>query len=206
MSVFDLLIDNARESLQNGGFVMPPLFAMALLLSWALGERALTLGTGRLSSNPLDDLKAARAGQLQVTHRVLRDALEQVATLSLKRRLRPEFATGELANHHEVLRRRATLIRSLVAMAPLLGLLGTVSGMIETFQSLGDMALFAQSGGVAGGVSQALLTTQVGLAVAIPGLLLGRVLDKREARLHDYLERMVESVAQLPAATEPEAV
>ncbi|MDZ7829411.1 MAG: MotA/TolQ/ExbB proton channel family protein [Halofilum sp. (in: g-proteobacteria)] len=42
--------------------------------------------------------------------------------------------------------------------------------MIETFESLGDMSLFSQSGGIAGGISQALFTTQLGLAVAIPGM------------------------------------
>ena len=63
-------------------------------------------------------------------------------------------------------------------VAPLAGLLGTVAGMIETFDSLGSMSLFSQSGGVAGGISQALISTQMGLAVAIPGLLAGRILRK----------------------------
>ena len=55
--------------------------------------------------------------------------------------------------------------------------------MIETFSALGDMALFTQSGGIAGGISQALLTTQMGLVVAIPGLLVGRILGRSaEAR------------------------
>ncbi|MCZ7581975.1 MAG: MotA/TolQ/ExbB proton channel family protein [Deltaproteobacteria bacterium] len=71
-------------------------------------------------------------------------------------------------------------MRSIVAAAPLAGLLGTVSGMIETFQSLGDMSLFSQSGGIAGGISQALITTQMGLAVAVPGMIAGRLLDRRQ--------------------------
>ncbi len=78
-----------------------------------------------------------------------------------------------------------TMVRAIVMVAPLLGLLGTVSGMIETFDSLGDQALFAATGGVAGGISQALLTTQMGLVVAIPGLVVGRLLDRRQRALED---------------------
>ena len=67
------------------------------------------------------------------------------------------------------LNRFGSMILVIAAVAPLLGLLGTVGGMIETFSSIGQMALFAQSGGLAGGISEALLTTQMGLAAAIPG-------------------------------------
>ena len=82
------------------------------------------------------------------------------------------------------------MIRTIVTVAPLAGLLGTVIGMIETFDSLGDMALFSQSGGIAGGISQALFTTQMGLAVAVPGIIIGRVLDRREATFRGELDQL----------------
>jgi biopolymer transport protein ExbB len=75
------------------------------------------------------------------------------------------------------------LVQTIVITAPLLGLLGTVTGMIETFDSLGDMSLYSQSGGIAGGISQALFTTQMGLAVAVPGLIAGRMLQRKETSL-----------------------
>ena len=84
------------------------------------------------------------------------------------------------------------LVRTIVVLAPLAGLLGTVAGMIETFDSLGDRALFASSGGVAGGIAQALLTTQMGLIVAVPGLIAGRLLDRRQVRIEDDLEQLRE--------------
>ena len=77
------------------------------------------------------------------------------------------------------------VIRSIVLVAPLAGLLGTVTGMIETFDALAEMAMFTQSGGIAGGISEALITTQMGLAVAIPGLVAGRLLDRRERTLRE---------------------
>ena len=59
------------------------------------------------------------------------------------------------------------MIQTLVALCPLLGLLGTVTGLIETFQSI---TLFGAGdpGLMAGGISQALVTTVLGLVVAIP--------------------------------------
>ena len=87
------------------------------------------------------------------------------------------------------LSRNRVLVKSIVIVAPLAGLLGTVAGMIETFDALGDGALFAASGGVAGGISQALLTTQMGLVVAIPGVIMGRILDRKQFTLEEDLIR-----------------
>lgn len=77
------------------------------------------------------------------------------------------------------------VLGALTAVAPLLGLLGTVTGMIDTFEavSAGDSGTAEQ---VASGVSQALITTQFGLVVAIPGVFglvrLQRLLD--HIRIH----------------------
>ena len=88
------------------------------------------------------------------------------------------------------LRAGAAVIVGIVATAPLLGLLGTVGGMIETFDSLGSMTLFSKSGGIAGGVSEALFSTQMGLVVAIPGAIVGRLLEKKSQSVEmDILAR-----------------
>ena len=84
------------------------------------------------------------------------------------------------------------LVKMIVVTAPLAGLLGTVTGMIETFDSHGDMALYTRGGGIAAGISQALVTTQMGLAVAIPGLILGGLLSARQTRLEDELTELAE--------------
>jgi biopolymer transport protein ExbB len=68
-------------------------------------------------------------------------------------------------------------IAVIAAVAPLLGLLGTVSGMIETFKL---MTLFGSgdASAVSGGISEALITTELGLIVAIPALLLHAILQR----------------------------
>jgi len=80
-----------------------------------------------------------------------------------------------------------TTIKILAAVAPLLGLLGTVVGMIETFQSItlfgtGDPQLMA------GGISQALVTTALGLVVAIPLLLLHNIASAKSRYLINIME------------------
>lgn len=176
---------------EEGGFVIPPLLGVGLVLFYALGERVYLLRRGSLA-----DVSALFAVHLQGNGRAPGTLLGQAAARAAQEcrrgradtlRSRLEVALAEVA---EGARKRAILIRALVTVAPLLGLLGTVSGMIETFQSLGDMALYSQSGGVAGGVSEALLSTQVGLVVAVPGLLLGRALDRKERSLLLELERL----------------
>lgn len=96
-----------------------------------------------------------------------------------------ELEVGEL---HADLKVGAAPIMAVVLTAPLLGLLGTVTGMIETFDSLATMELFSRSGGVAGGISEALLSTQAGLVVAIPGAIVGRLLTRRATVLDEHLE------------------
>jgi biopolymer transport protein ExbB len=62
--------------------------------------------------------------------------------------------------------------------------------MIETFDSLAEMAMFTQTGGIAAGISQALITTQMGLVVAAPGVVVGRILEKKQHVLADEIEQL----------------
>ncbi len=93
--------------------------------------------------------------------------------------LRFEVMVGRASNKLAAYR---NVLRSLVAAAPLLGLLGTVDGMIDTFASLHSASsLRGSEATVAGGISLALASTQLGLAVGVPGLVLMRVLERKEA-------------------------
>ncbi len=108
-------------------------------------------------------------------------------------RLAHDVETLSLKLDEAILREMPKLERGLItlailaAIAPMLGLLGTVSGMIETFQSItlfgtGDPKLMS------GGISQALVTTELGLAVAIPLLLIHSGLSSKSNRLVQILD------------------
>lgn len=145
------------------GSVALPLLLVGILLWYGLGYRAAVL--------------------LSFDRRRLQEDLRG------RTRARVEEA---LFPHREDIARFSVMNDSLVGLAPLLGLLGTVTGMIETFDAIGDSVLLsATGGGIAGGISEALFSTQVGLMIAVPGLLIGRLLDRRREELELELERVL---------------
>lgn len=99
--------------------------------------------------------------------------------------------------------RNLTLIKIISVVAPLLGLLGTVTGMINTFQAItlfgtGDPKLMA------GGISQALVTTVLGLVVAIPTVFVYTILNTRSKGLLLTLqEQSAGIIAERSESTEP---
>ena len=89
-----------------------------------------------------------------------------------------------------------TLIQVISAVAPLLGLLGTVTGMIQTFQAI---TLFGAGDPktMAGGISVALMTTVLGLVVAIPTILLHSIVSSRsKSMLHTLEEQSAGIIAE----------
>jgi biopolymer transport protein ExbB len=184
------VVAQALEFIHAGGFVMPPLVLGTLVLWYALGYRLMVLRRGEVSSLRKLVSKLLAGGQVEPMG-ILDEAAVRGVQIVGSGMTEPRAHLDEAFYPLEqALYRNATLIRTIVIVAPLAGLLGTVTGMIETFDSLGDMSLFSQSGGIAGGISQALITTQMGLAVAIPGLLMGKVLDNRADAIADELERL----------------
>ncbi len=184
--------DELEYYIGSGGFVMGPLLIGTAILWFGIGWRALTLKRGvRL---PLRDLVAqVEAGSLRESKGIIDSAaVRGVALGTLKLHCLREYLDDCFGELQSEMRGFQGIVRSIVMVAPLAGLLGTVAGMIETFDSLGSMSLFSQSGGVAGGISQALISTQMGLAVAIPGLLAGRILQRRQTRLEMELEQLKE--------------
>lgn len=179
------------EYLTLGGIpVMGTLTFAALVLWYALGYRLFTLQRGNRRSVRILIEKYEKgynkpARGIVDTAVVGGIAIAKQGRERLRERLDESFAPLE-----DRLSKYKILIKSIVAVSPLLGLLGTVIGMIETFDSLGDMSLFSQSGGIAGGISQALFTTQMGLAVALPGLVVGRVLDRRQTLFETELAKI----------------
>ncbi|MDX1380969.1 MAG: MotA/TolQ/ExbB proton channel family protein [Xanthomonadales bacterium] len=180
--------------MESGGWVMPPLVVLLFVLWFAIGYRfaALRRGSKRGARPLIERFQRGKAPKKDgVMVRAVRKgvALKAEGVPDLRRWLDDAFAEEE----REV-RRYNTLITTIVLVAPLVGLLGTVVGMIETFDSLGDMSLFSQSGGIAGGISQALFTTQMGLAVAIPGLVVNGILTRRQKDIELELAQVKDSL------------
>lgn len=86
--------------------------------------------------------------------------------------------------------RRLLVINTLVAAAPLAGLLGTVTGMLAMFTGLSQGTGPAGMEKVAYGMQQALITTQTGLTIALPGLFIGLVIKSKRDRIAGTLKRL----------------
>lgn len=182
------------EHLRSGGpIVLPILFIGALGLGlaaervWFLWGRA-----GRLEGGLLRELEeAAERGSWERVQEILRSArghpLANVLGAGMRHRGRTreelEGVLEEALLAEEMrLGRFLPALRVLAAVAPLLGLLGTVTGIIHVFQAItlygaGDPRMMS------GGIAEALVTTEVGLAVAIPIMLLHSLLSARASAL-----------------------
>jgi len=168
------------ESLfEAGGWVMWPLallsvLALALaferLLFWARTARP---GRERWLRRLADDL---RAGDEAAARRSLADddsVYARVARDLLDRGVSDHSASELIETHRRPLERFSSLMSTIITAAPLLGILGTVTGIIESFRLLGGSqqsgasSLAADPALVASGISEALVTTAFGLIIAM---------------------------------------
>lgn len=177
------LFDQVGAYLASGGYVMPPLVVVTLVLWYALGARWVLLQRGS-QKNVRVLLRKYGQGRGKAPDGIIDQAiLHGLALRDQGRETLRRYLDDAFAGFERDIRRYATTVTTMVAIAPLLGLLGTVAGMIETFDSLGDMSLFSQSGGIAGGIATALFTTQMGLVVAVPGVICKSLLDRRQQQI-----------------------
>jgi len=88
---------------------------------------------------------------------------------------------------HESFRQQRIALGAMIAAAPLLGLLGTVSGMVKTFETLSTHAGEKSMEGLARGISEVLVATESGLLVALPALLLVYLAHREVRRLAQQL-------------------
>jgi biopolymer transport protein ExbB len=193
------LAARAAGAFLSGGPVMLPIGAVALVM-WTLAIHKLRwfLVQKRCEASPERclDLLRPRGGeggatcpeggrpasrwQADILARYLRCKGPDPA-------LNREVLAALRAPHAALARRHVATILVLAAVAPLLGLLGTVSGMISTFDAISQFGT-GNARALASGISEALVTTQTGLVVAVPGLLLGGLLHRRALRLEARME------------------
>ncbi|MBD3222489.1 MotA/TolQ/ExbB proton channel family protein [bacterium] len=185
---------------------MLPLVAVSAMLWTLIAERWLALRTlvrgdldvpgvlavcrGETDPPPSGALRAQLAGAF-------------AAARTGRARLDREILAKESHRLSLLLESRHAAIGVLAAVAPLLGLLGTVIGMIETFQVISDFGT-GNARALAGGISVALVTTQTGLLVAIPGLLVGNRLRNRAEQLRVRLAETTQMIDRDLARRDPE--
>lgn len=173
------------ELLQSGGAVMVVIFLFSLVGMAAFFERLFALRRGRV---------APEAVTVEVKELVAQGRIPDALTLCRKQPgpltrvvevilMQPDKSRAELKELAEEVGRRESadlerftgVVGIVASVAPLLGLLGTVWGMIQTFDVIQTQGM-GQIGLLAGGISTALVTTFGGLSVGIPALIAHRYL------------------------------
>lgn len=172
------LLDMARD----GGFLMLPIGACSVILLVFVLERATSLRRSRIIPRPfvrkfLEQVRDEEIDQAEALQ-LCRDNGSPVAVVLLaavkkwgRSAVEVEQAIldeGERMSNQ--LRKYLRLFNGISTITPLLGLLGTVVGMIRAFNDIAGSDAMGRPEMLAGGISQALLTTAAGLSVAIPAL------------------------------------
>jgi len=177
---------------RQGGWIMLPLVVTSVILWTMIVDRLREFSV--LGRGDLDRQEAIALVSGQSTSPVLNDQglrarlvreflLERSGVVPLDRKI-----LGQVSLQlQQTLDARLATIAVLAAVAPLLGLLGTVLGMIETFEVISVFGT-GNSRAMASGISIALITTQTGLLVAIPGLLMSNRLNRTAQTLKTNLD------------------
>lgn len=206
-----LKIAQSKESVishvEKGGiWVLPILIfgVFALLISLCKGFQLARLPSilpalaDRLSH--VDMNVTAQVEQLTKQVKGMQHELVHIALASPAGQRRDDQLFSALLMQKHTLEYWLGAVAITAAVSPLLGLLGTVSGMIETFKL---MTLFGagDASAVSGGISEALVTTELGLVVAIPALLMHALLSRKVKTYYGALESCAVQLSQ--ASTKP---
>ena len=186
------------EIVKSGGWVMVPILLCSVAAVAIIAERLWALRKPRICPRNLVDQiwQWAKAGHMDVTH---------ISGLRAHSPLGRILAAGLINRHHSreimkesieeagrhvvlELERYLNTLGTIASAAPLLGLLGTVLGMIKVL-SVASTVGIGNPADLAGGLSEALVTTAAGLIVAIPSLMFYRHFQRRIDELVASMEQ-----------------
>ncbi|KIM07471.1 MAG: hypothetical protein KU28_05825 [Sulfurovum sp. PC08-66] len=179
-----------------GGSVMWVLFVLNLMLWYGLGYRYLILQRGMKGTVRRIIDKHFEKGHTKkrkgLIDYAVADAIEAYNEATAVNKKCRNYIDDALFPYRVMIGQYAVVVKTIVILAPLVGLLGTVMGMIETFDALQNSAMFGQGSSISGGISKALFTTELGLVVAVPGLIVGKVLDRKEDKFDLEFEQITD--------------
>ncbi|QDY68235.1 MotA/TolQ/ExbB proton channel family protein [Qingshengfaniella alkalisoli] len=213
--------DAARATLAHLVGLGGPVVALLLLLSVIAGAVVLYkfwqyavggVGCHRRLEVALDRWQAGDRAVAEGIAREARSYVQSVIIASMsaaKRQIQSSDVLGKLEADAETelsrLESGFRILDSIAQVAPLLGLFGTVLGMIDAFRALQDAGQSVDPSVLAGGIWVALLTTAVGLAVAIPSALFLTWFESRVARERIFLDRAIQTILAPAEAIKAEA-
>lgn len=184
--LYDLL-DGAFEQIRIGGWVMYPLVISCLwmwylIIKKIIDMREFTKGW-KPTSECVKNIKKPDFNCARWQRKILENyASQKTNSTSLNDSLLDSLRLG----NETFVNSQVGTIALLASIAPLLGLLGTVGGMIKTFAVIAEFGT-GNARALAAGISEALLTTQTGLVIAVPGLFMAAFLIRRSK---DLMEKM----------------
>jgi len=200
-----------QARLAAGGGLAFPIIGLGLLVLLVALERIIALFVASRGDEDLETrlVEVLGRGEVREAEALVAGGatgVARVARVSLRHQERDASTRSELAKSalvEELARaeRRLPLLKLIAAASPLLGLLGTVMGMIETF----DVISVYGSGDatrLSGGISKALVTTELGLLVAVPTLFIHGALSSWVDRVADRLERCARDLPALVSSSE----
>jgi biopolymer transport protein ExbB len=175
------------EIFHKGGPIMWPLLLVSVIALTVVIERLFFIALEKKNRNPAlvgDILTKVENGHVDEAARLgegSKDFVARALTYALTHREK-SFSEAMLRSANWELKRfnrGLTLLDTAITLAPLLGLLGTVVGMIGSFNMLGGSELGAPAA-ITGGIAEALIATAFGLGIAITALLPFNYLNARE--------------------------
>ncbi|MEM5515058.1 MotA/TolQ/ExbB proton channel family protein [Pseudoalteromonas sp. AS84] len=189
--------ESPLEHLEKGGLWAIPIILFACFaLTIALLKAAQLLCLSKIKMHSQMQLQQFFKAENSSEFAGMQQQLFNLTLQSEKGQVRDDQLFNQLIHDKHKLDNFIGAIAVTAAVAPLLGLLGTVSGMIETFKM---MTLFGSGDPevVSGGIAQALITTELGLVVAIPALVLNALLSRKAKAYYSQLEGFALQLSQL---------
>ncbi|MEI8622562.1 MotA/TolQ/ExbB proton channel family protein [Pseudoalteromonas sp. B129b] len=189
--------ESPLEHLEKGGLWAIPIILFACFaLTIALLKAAQLLRLSKIKMHSQMQLQQFFKAENSCEFAGMQQQLFNLTLQSEKGQVRDDQLFNQLIHDKHKLDNFIGAIAVTAAIAPLLGLLGTVSGMIETFKM---MTLFGSGDPevVSGGIAQALITTELGLVVAIPALVLNALLSRKAKAYYSQLEGFALQLSQL---------
>lgn len=173
----------------SGGWVMIPLCLLAILIYTTGFEMFLFLRSFDLKISANKNLKAWILDPDQAPKQAKEIIRYTQENVTASKHLKNRFEEIEQNILHKI-DRKIIFLNTLIASAPLMGLLGTVIGMLGTFSAISSGGGSETVDMVAAGISEALITTQTGLFIALPGIFLVLVIQRQKSAIASGILRL----------------